>query len=630
MVHDFYYPFVGLENHSSGETPRHRVGVYCDGNISWLDDPNGDWSFKFKYPYDALVGSTTAINKKLGILLEFEDFVDSYVSAFIRNIHVVNLRPENREIKLFMHQAFVISDSRSNTDTAQYLPDNNAILHYRGRRAFVISGKYDNEYFDQHSVGLFGIEGKEGTFRDADDGELVCNSVEHGRVDSTIRFSVKLAAHSSERVHYWIACGTSIREALHINKQITNDTELHNLHRTVDWWREWLQPVYRIMPKIHPEHRHSFLQSVMIIKSQIDKRGAIIASTDTSMLNYSRDAYAYCWPRDGAFALWPLIRMGYKDEAYRFFEFMKKGMHSGGYLFHKYRADGALGSSWHSYIHDGVVAPPIQEDETALTLFMFVQYYNANPDIKLLKDFYHDMVIPMADFMTEYIDHTTGLPKASYDPWEEVFMTGTYTVSTVFAALVAASDLATAAGDNDNSIKWRSAANDIKSAAHKYLYNSSRKVFYKGLNVKNGKIVYNETVDNACVFGPYIFGLFDAQSEEVVSSIKTVEQIFNITDDKIGLPRYENDYYRRTDPKIAGNYWFVTTLWHAQYHIENGNIEKAEKILEWTRNHATSTGVMSEQLDPTNDQTISPGPLTWSHAEYLSTLLDLAAKQKSS
>ena len=60
------------------------------------------------------------------------------------------------------------------------------------------------------------------------------------------------------------------------------------------------------------------------------------------------------------------------------------------------------------------------------------------------------------------------------------------------------------------------------------------------------------------------------------------------------------------------------------------DVEKAEKILEWTRNHATSTGVMSEQLDPTNDQTISPGPLTWSHAEYLSTLLDLAAKQKSS
>ena len=87
------------------------------------------------------------------------------------------------------------------------------------------------------------------------------------------------------------------------------------------------------------------------------------------MLNYSRDAYAYSWPRDGAYTLWPLIRMGYTDEAHRFFEFTKRGLHADGYVMHKYRADGALGSSWHSYVHDGVIAPPIQEDETALSLF---------------------------------------------------------------------------------------------------------------------------------------------------------------------------------------------------------------------------------------------------------------------
>lgn len=56
--------------------------------------------------------------------------------------------------------------------TAQYLPDSDAVLHYRGKRAFIISGLYDGKPFDQHSIGLFGIEGHEGTYRDADDGEL--------------------------------------------------------------------------------------------------------------------------------------------------------------------------------------------------------------------------------------------------------------------------------------------------------------------------------------------------------------------------------------------------------------------------------------------------------------------------
>ena len=75
----------------------------------------------------------------------------------------------------------------------------------------------------------------------------------------------------------------------------------------------------------------------MVVKSHIDKRGAVIASTDTTMLNYSRDAYGYRWPRDGAYALWPLIRLGYVTEPRRFFEFTCRGLHQSGYLMHKYQ-----------------------------------------------------------------------------------------------------------------------------------------------------------------------------------------------------------------------------------------------------------------------------------------------------
>lgn len=131
-----------------------------------------------------------------------------------------------------MHQAFAIGDSRSNTDTAQYLPDSDAILHYRGRRAFVISGYHGDDPFDQYSVGLFEIEGHEGSYRDADDGELSGNNVEHGRVDSILRFKLNVAARSSERVHYWIAAGMSTREALYIHKQMKHDGLAKRLHGT--------------------------------------------------------------------------------------------------------------------------------------------------------------------------------------------------------------------------------------------------------------------------------------------------------------------------------------------------------------------------------------------------------------
>jgi len=627
MVHDFYYPFVGFENHSAGNDLLHRVGVWVEGSISWLDNP-GEWTFSFRYPHCALVGHILAKNERLGVILEFDDFVDAHICAFIRNIHIINLSERAREIRLFMHQAFAIGDSRSNTDTAQYLPNSDAILHYRGHRAFVISGDYNGSPFDQYTVGLFGIEGKKGTYCDAEDGELSQNNVEHGRVDSTIRFKVNVKAHSSKRVHYWIAAGKSNREALSVHKQIKETGALSHLHRTADWWNQWLKPTYDVIDKVLPEHRTTFLQSVMILKSQIDKHGAIIASTDTSMLNYSRDAYSYSWPRDGAYTLWPLIRMGYKDEAFRFFEFTKKGMHTDGYVMHKYRADGALGSSWHSYVHeDGIIAPPIQEDETALVLFIFAEFYRMHPDEGILKDFYKTMILPMANFMTSYVDELSGLPKPSYDLWEQTFLTSTYTVAVTYAALIAASDLASAAKDPDNAVKWRSAANDIQTAAHKHLYNKDKKVFYRGINIKKGQIIYDDVVDISSLYGAYTFGLFASDSEEVKTSIATIEQLFGINDGAIGLPRCEDDPYRRSSPGITGNLWFICSLWLAQYYIDNNLTDKAVKILDWVRGHAMSTGMMGEQLDPVTNQIVSPAPLTWSHAEYVSTLLDLITEK---
>ena len=160
LVHDFYFPYVGLENHSAGKDLRHHVGVWVDGQISWLDNNAGDWRVEFSYPHRGLVGHIVAVNDTLGIILEFDDAVDAHMNAFLRNIHVVNMREYEREVRLFTHQAFAIGDSRSNTDTAQYLPDSDAVLHYRGNRVFIVSGSYRHEPFDQHTVGIFGIEGK--------------------------------------------------------------------------------------------------------------------------------------------------------------------------------------------------------------------------------------------------------------------------------------------------------------------------------------------------------------------------------------------------------------------------------------------------------------------------------------
>lgn len=628
MVHDLYFPYVGLENHAAGNSPRHKIGVWIDGHLSWLDD--GNWTIDFSYPHRALIGHTTARNDNLGILLEFEDVVDTQMSALIRNIHVVNLRSEDREIRLFMHQALAIGDSRSNTDTAQYLPDSDAILHYRGRRAFIFSGITDDgNVFDQHTIGLYGIEGREGSYRDADDGELSMGNIEHGRVDSMLRFKVTIAGNSSQRIYYWIAAGTSLREALYVHRQLLEDGAPARQRQSAAWWHKWLQPAVNVSEKLDPNHQENFLRSVMIIKSQIDKRGAVMASTDTTMLNYWRDAYAYSWPRDGGYVLWPLIRMGYEDEPLRFFEFCKRGLHPNGYLMHKYRADGALGSSWHPYTHeDGTVGPPIQEDETALVLFVFAQYYHMHASPKLLHDYYDSLIKPMADFMDGYIEEVTGLPRASYDLWEEVYLTSTYTTSLTYAALLAAAELAEIANDADSAVKWRSTADDILKAAQQHLFNHERQAFYKGLIVRNGVVEYNDNIDNSSIFGAFMYGLFPIGSPELTAAVATQAERFGVNNGAVALPRYENDNYCRTDDSITGNYWLIASLWRAQYLIEIGQPDEANKVLAWVKDQSMSSGIMPEQISPIDGSAISVAPLTWSHAEYVATLLDTITEKK--
>lgn len=623
LVHDFYYPYVGLENHSAGKDLRHHVGVWVDGELSWLDNNAEDWQTTFSYPHKGLVGHITAVNQRLNVVVEFDDAVDAHMNAFLRNIHIVNSADTPREIRLFTHQAFAIGDSRSNTDTAQYLPDSNAIMHYRGRRVFVVSGMLDDKPFDQHAVGIFGIEGKEGTWRDAEDGELCMSNVEHGRVDSALRFTLQLEPHGSGRVHYWIAAGTSMRDALQINKSIQENGVDYYMHSTLDWWHEWLEPAHQVTDRMEVRYRENFLHSLMIVKSQIDKRGAVMASTDSGMLNYWRDAYAYCWPRDGAYVLWPLIRLGYTEEPLRFFEFCRRVQHPSGYLMHKFRADGALGSSWHPYVHGDIVAPPIQEDETALVLFVFAQYYGMHKDEKLLEDFYESMVKPMAMFMAEFVDSTTGLPRPSYDLWEEVFLTTTYTTSVVYAALLAAGDLAEAAGDADNAVAWRLAADDIYEAAHKHLYNKSRKSFYKGILADGDTITYDERIDASSVFGAFMFGLFPAKEAELQSALQSLLDAFPTHEGSYGLPRYEGDNYLRNEHSGQGNSWFISSLWLAQYCVEAGDDQTAHKILEWVQSHALNTGVLAEQVNPVTGELLSVAPLTWSHAEFLATILDM-------
>ena len=88
-----------------------------------------------------------------------------------------------------------------------------------------------------------------------------------------------------------------------------------------------------------------------------------------------------------------------------------------------------------------------------------------------------------------------------------------------------------------------------------------------------------------------------------------------------GSPRYEDDNYFRSDPPHMGNPWFVTTLWMAQYYASSGDKSRATQYIDWTLRNTMPSGLLSEQINPSDSTIVGVTPLVWSHAELINTIL---------
>jgi glucoamylase len=523
LVHDFYYPYVGLDNLTTSRSIHHNIGIWINGKFSWIDD--GSWTITTDFEEDALISTISAYSKKFGLELLFKDFVDTNDNAFCRYITINNKSDQSTEVRLFLHQAFQISRA-GRGDTALYVPKGNYILDYKGWCSLLIYARNEaGQPFDQFAVGNYGIEDKEGTFRDAEDGILSGNLVEHGGVDSVVRCSAQIASGDSTTVSYWVVAANSQLDAEKIHSNLLKDGLPKRLDATREHWSGWLAVSSDKVNKVHSKYKKLTKKSLLVIKSHIDRRGGIIASCDSSIYNYGRDYYSYVWPRDGALSMLPLIVMGYKEEPKKFFEFCADTINPDGYMMHKYQPDRALGSTWHPLLHAHHPELAIQEDETAAVVYALGMYLKTTRD---------------TDFMSGYVDHATGLPHASYDLWEEQFATHTYTVGLTIAGLKMAAYIAEQFSLNDDAKHWQEVAGGFQTNFDK-LFNSNLGCYRKSLLLNaDGSIEFNDTLDVSSGYGRLIAGGLDQK----------VTQTFNVLESKLlnsspsgGMPRYEHDSY---------------------------------------------------------------------------------------
>lgn len=620
LVHDFYYPYVGLENLTTARSQHHHIGIWVDGEFSWIHEHS--WQKDIKFHTDALVSDMTMTNEELEIGLHFEDFVDPNNDVFARRVRIRNMADKKRELRIFFHQVFQIS-ALGRADTAMYVPDGHYILDYKGRCSILAYAETESgSAFDQYAVGNAGIEGKEGTYRDAEDGDLSMSAVEHASVDSTLRISTEIERGDSEVVHYWLAVSDSQDHLETLHEQFVNGGINQRLQANLDHWHDWLAPAETALSNLsNQQYIDAVKQSLLVISAHTDKHGGIIASCDSSIYNYGRDYYSYVWPRDGAFIIWPLIKLGYTKEPRRFFEFCASIIHRDGYLKHKYQPDRAVGSTWHPLVHNNRKELAIQEDETAVVVFMLGEYLTYSGDQEFIDSMYEQFIRPAADFMCRFIDDKSRLPHASYDLWEEKFLTSTYTTAVTYRALLVAADIAKKRQDTIAADRWSQIATELHNGAD-YFYDTKKKHLIKGFLLLNDEVKVDTTLDISSFYGSFMFD-YAADHDHIDKTLQVIEQELLDVSPTGGSARYEDDAYFRSSPSYRGNPWFVTTLWLAQFYALAGHKEDSIRHIDWALEYTTASGLLSEQINPTSGQIISVTPLVWSHAELINAILFL-------
>jgi len=619
-IRDFFYPRVGLENHVSGHEL--KTGLWVDGDFRWLGD---GWEIETKYMPETLVSRSRASHPALDVQIETNDAVNSQ-DVFLRKLMVRNVAKTPRKFRIFFtHDFHIYGDSVG--DTVMHEPAQNAVIHYKRQRYFLIDGvTSEGAGIYQFATGYKELPGREGTWKDAEDGVLSGNPIAQGSVDSAVSFEMDLLAESIGTLYYWIACGRNLKQVVELDSMVKKIGVEQLLLESENYWSAWVNKKEINLSILPKEIIRTYKNSLLIMRSHADSRGGIIASCDSDIMQFNRDTYSYIWTRDGAIAAMAFDMAGFRDTSMRFFRFCNLAIADEGFFHHKYSPDGSVGSSWLPLAGSKGMLP-IEEDETALVLYALWRHFQKYRDIEFIESV-PKLVLKTTEFLLDYLDPDTGLPKPCFDLWEERSGVFTWTASTVYAALNAAAKFWKVIYNRERFEALNIAAAGLREAMLKRLYDPESQRFIKAVYPDGSRDL---TVDSSAS-AVFLYGGFDASDRSVVETMNSIRDKLWIRTRVGGLARYENDEYQRASREVTGNPWFICTLWLARWHIaqakSSDQLVKGLELISWAAKHALASGVMAEQVHPFTGEPVSVSPLVWSHAEFVIAVCEYLEKYR--
>lgn len=585
-LRDLYWPRVGMHNHLIGY--RIRFGVWTPSGFAWFDHPG--WHRSLGMEDGTAVGHSIFVHHDLNLRVEIQEAVHPELPIYLRRFHITTMNGEPVEARLFSHHDLRIAETDIG-DCAYVRTE--GVFHFKWDHWFRFTGRSEHGGPHQMTTAIKEFQGAVGCGGDCEDGWLHPVPINQGSVDSA------MAIHGST-VDWWLHVGRSEQDVM-VPVPASSEEFLNQVREANRAWSARATPVSLPEPIRRLYHR-----SLHLIQTQCDRNGAVLAANDTDILQTNRATYSFCWPRDAALVVRVMDQAGYPEFAERYFAYCAPILKRDGIFQQKYDPAGHLGAGWHPRMVHGEAVLPIQLDESALTLWALGEHhrdYPANGTTRFWEDWGQALRRTSMDLLSANRE-----PVPTWDLWEERRGIHAYTLATMVAALRSSSVWGE---DHEPAIRR------LTEIAREHLWDPELGCYRR--------MVGEGGLYDSSVMGLFLFGLIPWDDPTTRPALDRLEQALWIHDGIGGMARNSHDYYFRRTDHHPGNPWVICTLWMAQCRIalaqNQEELEETQKYLRWVVDRTESTGVLAEQYHPLTGEPLSVSPLTWSHAEFVGTVL---------
>lgn len=583
------------------------VGIKFDeGETRFFND--NVWYVEQKYEDNTAILDTLFENSDYGLRLHQKDFVLKDRDVLVRKYIIENISDRILNIRTFLHTDFITDSMNVRSGIINF--DRDAAVIYNKLSAVAIGSQNKICKFQ------FGNDAKNAARYD--------NLFGKDDISMTSDMSLKWElgeCQPGNKVEFeiYFCFAEEVKESINMLCDVRREEVNLLLKDTKNYWNNFFNSLITSSSG-NEKIDDVYSKSLMLFKlfSNADT-GAILAAAEIDE-NFARcGRYGYCWPRDGVFIVKAFDICGMNDLAEKFFTVWAKNTQlSNGAWQQRYFLDGKLAPSW-----------GVQIDEISSLIYGIKEHYDYNRKYSFLEEMWSTIKSGL-EYLINNIDETTGLPKASYDLWEERLGEHAYSAGSVVAALRAGAYIANELQIAEPFAKlWNEKADEIKKAIEEKMWDKQEKRFFRSIktrldwwNCGTSEIKLNPlgdklevadvdpTVDISLLGLTVPFNVFDLKDEKIKKVVRDIEERLD------GFPsggygRYEYDSY------IGGNPWIISTLWLALYYLEAGDVEKGKELFVWATKHTTHLGFLPEQIDKFSGEPAWVMQLAWSHAMFI-------------